>query len=326
MPQQVLPAVTIAIPTYNRADSYLRQAVESALGQTYPNVEIIVSDNCSTDRTQALMQELVDPRLTYVRQAENIGANNNFNYCLQEARGDYFVLLQDDDLIDPDFIEVCVQAAGSEAGVGLVRTGTRVIDAQGSVLKKSLNQVGGLATAEFFCGWFRGETSLYLCSTMFHTQKLRDIGGYQSKHNLFQDVFAEVQLAARFGRVDVQEVKASFRKHPAQSTFSAKVLNWCEDSRLLLDLMCTLVPADKEPLVRRDGTRYFTKVNYDFARQIRSPVERFMTYWAIYRSFDYRYPPFYYSVYKRGLRRIRQVARKAKRLLAKVSADAAGQV
>ena len=61
------PLVTIGIPTYNRADGYLKEALESALRQTYENVEIIVSDNCSTDHTDVLVANYKDPRLKYVK-------------------------------------------------------------------------------------------------------------------------------------------------------------------------------------------------------------------------------------------------------------------
>ena len=91
------PKVTIAIPTYNRADDYLKQTLKSALNQTYENIEIIVSDNCSTDNTEAVVNSFNDSRIRYFRQQENIGANNNFNFCLKQAKGEYFLLLLDDD-------------------------------------------------------------------------------------------------------------------------------------------------------------------------------------------------------------------------------------
>ena len=55
------PLVTIAIPTYNRADGYLKEAIQSALDQTYPNLEIIVSDNCSIDDTESIVKCLSEP-------------------------------------------------------------------------------------------------------------------------------------------------------------------------------------------------------------------------------------------------------------------------
>ena len=62
------PLVTIGIPTYNRGDGYLREALESALAQTYENLEIVVSDNCSTDNTGEVVEAYDDPRVSYFRQ------------------------------------------------------------------------------------------------------------------------------------------------------------------------------------------------------------------------------------------------------------------
>jgi len=312
------PLVTIAIPTYNRADSYLRRALESAVNQTYGNIEVIVSDNCSTDNTEEAVQGFSAPRLRYFKHAENIGANDNFNFCVEQAKGDYFLLLHDDDMIDNDFVEVCMKAANHRTDIGIIRTGTRTIDSNGTVLKEKLNQVLGLSTTDFFLGWFRGETALYLCSTLFSTQRLRETGGFNSKHQLFQDCIAEVQLAAKFGRVDVQDVKASFRRHPAARTFASKVSAWCEDSLMLLEIMCDLVPQDKVPLVEREGTRYFARVNYSFASSIKSPIERYATYLMIYKKFDRRYSPFRFFVYEKNVRRIRRLARTGRRVLARI--------
>jgi glycosyltransferase involved in cell wall biosynthesis len=68
------PLVTIAMPTYNRADGFLKQALQSAVSQTYANIEIIVSDNCSTDNTESVVKEMKDPRIRYFKHSENMGA------------------------------------------------------------------------------------------------------------------------------------------------------------------------------------------------------------------------------------------------------------
>ena len=102
------PLVTIGIPTYNRAEGFLKKALQSAVEQTYKNLEIIVSDNCSTDHTKSLVNGFSDTRIRYVKHPRNIGANNNFNFCVDNAKGEYFLLLHDDDLIDPDLIETCM--------------------------------------------------------------------------------------------------------------------------------------------------------------------------------------------------------------------------
>lgn len=252
------PLVTIGIPTYNRANAYLKSAIKCALDQTYSNIEILISDNCSTDNTEALVKSFKDPRIRYVKQKNNIGPTNNFNFCAMNAKGDYFLLLHDDDLIDNDFLEACIKAVKSNQEIGIIRTGMRRIDSEGKVIGEKENLVGGLPLDQFLLGWFNGKTPMHLCSTLFNTNKLIEIGGFKSKNNLFQDVFAEVILATKFGRIDIREIKASFRNHPDQNTNSANVKAWCEDSLLLLNTICELTPQNKE-ILKKTGLIFFFK-------------------------------------------------------------------
>jgi glycosyltransferase involved in cell wall biosynthesis len=289
-----VPKVTIAIPTFNRADRHLRRAIGCALAQTYADIEVLVSDNCSSDNTAEVVAGIEDPRLRYVRHEKNIGANNNFNSCVREARGEYFLLLHDDDLIDPDFVDVCVEAAGGKTSYGVIRTGTRKVDGKGNILVEIPNRVGGLGLAEFFLGWFSNKTSLFLCSTLFNTQGLREIGGFFSQKQLFQDDVALFKLAAQMGRVDVPDVKASFRRHGENMCGSARISDWCIDSLYLLDLMCELAP-EQSGIIRREGMVYFTKQNYHRAMRIRSPLQRWSSYLHVYRVFGSVYSPLQFA-------------------------------
>ena len=327
MADKTIPLVTIAIPTYNRANGYLRNAIECALRQTYQNVEIVVSDNCSSDNTEDVVKGFSDQRVRYFRQQVNIGANNNFNFCLERANGKYLLLLHDDDLIDDDFIEVCMGAAGYDTNVGIIRTGTRLIDSGGEVIAEFPNRSGGLSSEDFFLSWFDCKTSLYLCSTLFNRKRLGEIGGFRSKHNLFQDVAAEAKLAVLFGRIDIRDVKASFRKHFEELTFAAKVGDWCEDSLELLDLMCDLLPAGKEA-IRARGMQFLAGLNYNRARGVKTFRKSLAAYFIVFRKFGYRhFPPKYhfidplYDMLKdtRAYSGIRFLKRKAKRAVDSMS-------
>jgi glycosyltransferase involved in cell wall biosynthesis len=289
--QQILPLVSITIPTYNRADGYLRPTLESALHQTYPNIEIIVADNCSLDSTAAFVTGIADRRLKYFRHEQNIGSNKNCDFCIGQAKGEYILILHDDDLIDDDFIDACMRAVNYKVSVGVICTGTRVIDSNGKLIGEAPNLAGGLPTEAFFRGWFTGEISLYLCNTLFHTEKLRAIGGLRSKHYLLDDAMAIVQLAAAFGRADVKEVKASFRRHNQRDTLSpTDIAHWCEDSLLLLDLMCKSV-SGSAALMRKQGTRFFAEQCYKRAAAVNSPLNRFRCYLVVLEKFHYRYFP-----------------------------------
>lgn len=291
------PLVTVAIPTYNRADGYLRAALESALAQSYQPLEIIVSDNCSTDSTGAVVAEYADPRLRYIRQPRALRPNENFNFCLSSAQGEYFLLLHDDDLIDADFVERCMQALRQHGrNVGLIRTGARVIDADGRTLSQQPNRMAGRSFAELCLAWLAGQTLFVLCSSLFHTAHLRELGGFNSKHQLFQDVLAEFLLAARYGRLDVPDVKASFRRHAEQNTSAARVADWCEDSALLLDTLCALAP-DAEDAIRRRGRRKFAVHNYLLARGIRDARTRYRMFLRIYQTFGYAYSPLRFALH-----------------------------
>lgn len=118
---QNLPLVTIGIPTYNRAKQ-LRRAIETALGQDYSNIEVIVSDNASTDGTQNQYQLLCDsdPRLKYLQQEKNIGPTANFAAVLKAATGVYFMWLGDDDWIDAGYVSSCARVLASDPSISLV--------------------------------------------------------------------------------------------------------------------------------------------------------------------------------------------------------------
>jgi len=113
------PLITIGIPTRNRA-SLVKDCVDSALAQSYRNIEVLVSDNASTDGTLATLKSIDDERLRVLSNPEDIGHSKNFARCVQEARGDYLVLASDDNILDPAFLEKCVRLVRREPGIPIV--------------------------------------------------------------------------------------------------------------------------------------------------------------------------------------------------------------
>lgn len=289
------PLISIGIPTYNRADRYLKQAIQSAVNQTYSNIEVIVSDNCSTDHTETLVRSFNDSRIRYFKQNNNIGMLNNSNFCLDQAKGAYFLQLHDDDLLDLDFVSVCMEAVNDDTNVGIILTGTRIIDEEGRVIREDTNKAAGCSTTDFMLSWFKYEVPLYLCSTLHNTRRLKELGGYKSKTNLYEDCVALFQLASKFGRKDIHDVKASFRRHPHNTGSGTSIKDWCEDSLYLLDIMCNL-SGDQKEVVRSKGMLYFCLVNYSYiqSRSMRTPIERWYAYWFVYKTFEYVSSPLHY--------------------------------
>lgn len=307
------PLVTIAMPTYNRASTYLRNALQCAVNQTYDNIEIIVSDNCSSDNTEEVVHSFNDQRIRYFRQRENIGAVPNSNFCLEQSKGSYFLQLHDDDMIDDDFIETCMQAADYSTDIGIIRTGTRVIDSHGKVIQETPNIAKGLSTKEFFRCWFACKISIYLCGTIFNTNGLKEIGGFKSKHYLADDGIAIAKLANIYDRLDVKDVKASFRKHSEEITFAVPVIQWCEDFIELLDLILEVTDGDEQ--LRSEGIRFFCGLSYNRCKAIKSPIKRLMTYIRVYKMFQYKYSPMSHLVYPEISFIIRKYKNRARRVI-----------
>jgi glycosyltransferase involved in cell wall biosynthesis len=114
-----LPLVSVGIPTYNRPDG-LRRTLECIVGQTYPRLEIIVSDNASDNpQVKKVAEEFAghDTRITYICQERNLGPNGNFRFTLANATGEYFMWAADDDEWDKEFIRTCVDNMGDAGSV-----------------------------------------------------------------------------------------------------------------------------------------------------------------------------------------------------------------
>jgi len=113
------PLVSIGIPTYNRPLG-LQRTLKCITNQTYKNIEIIVSDNCSPiPKVKKVMGEFLDKdnRITYYRQENNIGRIDNFRFVLKKANGEYFMWAADDDEWDKDFILILMQNIGSKDAI-----------------------------------------------------------------------------------------------------------------------------------------------------------------------------------------------------------------
>lgn len=130
MPRSNIPRVSVCIPTFNNAN-FLRQAVESALGQSYQDFEIVIVDNCSTDHTAILVEDLQkknDGRIHFYKNDQNIGLTGNFNKCLKYAQGVYIKFLCSDDVLLPECLEKMVAALDARQSVTLVCSGRLILN------------------------------------------------------------------------------------------------------------------------------------------------------------------------------------------------------
>jgi glycosyltransferase involved in cell wall biosynthesis len=129
------PRVSIGMPVYN-GERYLKATLDAILAQDYPDLELVISDNGSTDATEAICRDYAaDPRVRYVRHERNSGAAWNYNQVFALSRGTYFKWAAADDLILPGMIAQCAAVLDAHPEVVLCYPKTRIIDGEGRTLK-----------------------------------------------------------------------------------------------------------------------------------------------------------------------------------------------
>ena len=122
-----IPKITIGMPAYN-SEATIRASIESLLGQSFGDFELIVSDNASTDSTRDIVESLAqqDCRIRYLCQPENIGANLNYSSVARAARGEYFKWASSSDWCAPTFLVKCLISLEQNADAVLAAPRTRL--------------------------------------------------------------------------------------------------------------------------------------------------------------------------------------------------------
>lgn len=131
------PLVSIGIPSYNRVSS-IERTIKSIVNQTYKNLEIIISDNCSTDKKIDYIIDFYcekDPRIIYKKQEKNLGATKNFSFLLDIACGEYFMWMADDDYISIDYVEKIMNSFDENREYTLIGGQGYFVDPYGKKIK-----------------------------------------------------------------------------------------------------------------------------------------------------------------------------------------------
>jgi glycosyltransferase involved in cell wall biosynthesis len=130
-----VPRLSIGLPVYN-GETYLAQALDALLGQSYSDFELIISDNASTDRTEEICRRYLalDGRIRYFRQAVNLGAAVNHNFVAEQARGEFFKWASHDDLYGRQLLQRCIEALDAHPDVVLSHAWEAFVDEEGAVI------------------------------------------------------------------------------------------------------------------------------------------------------------------------------------------------
>ncbi len=218
------PLVSIGLPVYN-GQNYLGATLDSLCAQTYRNIEIIISDNASTDATGAICLQYAakDPRIRYFRNQKNLGAARNYNLTMEYARGVYFKWSAHDDLCKETFIESCVEVLEREPTVVLAYPKTIIIGPKGEIIDDAFEDYYNIRDAEPHRRYKRFTRTPLDCNAVFGVMRLKTlrrtpgIGPYESSDRVLLG-----ELALRGEIAEVPERLLLRRFHPTVSTFACR--------------------------------------------------------------------------------------------------------
>jgi len=131
------PAISIGMPVYD-GERYLEEALDSLLGQSCGDFNLVISDNASTDNTEAICREYAgrDRRIRYVRLERNIGGPRNWNHVVTLATAPYFKWASANDVCHRDLLRCCKEVLDAEPNVVLAYPRTNLIDEHGNVIEE----------------------------------------------------------------------------------------------------------------------------------------------------------------------------------------------
>ena len=214
-----VPSLSIGLPVFD-GEAYLGAALDALLAQTYGDFELIVSDNASTDGTQAIARAAAarDPRVRYERAAVNVGALANFNAVFRKARGRYFKWAAADDLVAPTCLERAVAALERDPAVILCHSDTRIIDAAGATVGDYVYAPGHAADPRpslRFADVLREDRWCFALFGVMRSAALRSTQLLPSLVGADRVLLAELALRGRFAIVP--EPLFLNRDHPARA-------------------------------------------------------------------------------------------------------------
>lgn len=221
MPERTMTTVTIFIPTYNRAP-LLRTCLGSVLSQDYPDFQVVVLDDASSDDTQAVVHSFKDSRVTCLGNDVNLGLVGNWMRALELNASQYFTILPDDDVMLPGFIRLSVTALDGHPDAAFSTGLTEYIDAEGEVRDRQVvtdfpeGLIHGMALLD--CVVAGTVWTIHPATVMLRAAALTEVGSFKAVHSkhLF-DLNLYCRLAANFDLFLFQRRLAQVRQHPEQA-------------------------------------------------------------------------------------------------------------
>ena len=169
---------SFVLPAYKA--TFLKEAIESILRQSYQNFELIVVNDASPEDIDGVVDSYDDKRIIYYVNKENIGGENlvkNWNHCIKYAKGEYLILASDDDLYMQDFLSTMNSLINQYPDVDVLRSRVNRIDVLGDVVDVDQLYQTYMTQQEYVRFWSKGMIKC-IANYVFKTSVLLNNGGF----------------------------------------------------------------------------------------------------------------------------------------------------
>jgi len=239
------------MPAYNH-ERFVGPAIESVLKQSMQDLELVIVDDGSTDGTAGVIKGFSDPRIRYHFQT-NQDAFNAINKGLSLARGDYFAILNSDDVYHPDRLARCVEAARN--GADVVFTGVTPIDEAGQPIPEGThywhvwharNQAHYRKTGDLYAGFLRGNLMVTTSNLFMNAEVSRNVGAFSTLRYLHDYDYMFRLLLACPGRVTYldEDPLVLYRIHGANTLKQGAIKAREEDLQVIGKYLLLGLPAE----------------------------------------------------------------------------------
>ncbi len=224
----------------HNAEAFIEPALDSVLGQTMDDIEVIVVDDASTDSTAARIGGVVDARIVLVSLTSNVGAAAARNVALDRARGVFAAIMDADDVSWPQRLKVQTEFLLTHPEIGLVGSQIRVIDHRGRIVGRRRYPVEHAQIVQALPRW----NPIAHSTVMIRTESLRQAGGYDEAVRAAHDYDLWSRLArdgARFAnlpfalvdyRIHTTSIKTRMLRDSIENTLEVQSMHWSENARL----------------------------------------------------------------------------------------------
>lgn len=235
----VKPLVSIILPVYN-GESYLTEAIQSALAQTYEPIELIVINDGSTDRTEEIALSYGDKIRYYSK--ENGGVSTALNLGIAKMRGEYFSWLSHDDLYKPEKVQIQIKALVNDP-TQIVYSDYTIIDKYGASIT-TMNIAEKYPDADFTVGLFPIlHQVLNGCSLLIHKSHFARVGTFKEHLRVTQDYELWYRMFRGEKLVYVNQSLVMLREHGEQVTHNYE-RNRMESDELWLNMLTDMTPLE----------------------------------------------------------------------------------